>query len=144
MKQRNTRNRDYCNVSRIDNNCSHNFKETASFCIRPRLKIDKKISAQHVTINVNGTANGLPTPTETFKGIVWNFKIENRRYFTGFVEGCTGEVFIPNLDYRVQMTWQRPSPYELQKEYPCGSGLPPGLESYRPLLPDTTRGRIYR
>jgi hypothetical protein len=126
-----TRNRDYCNLSRIDNNCSHNFKETASFFIRPRLKIDKKISAQHVTINVNGTANGLPTPTETFKGIVWNFKIENRRYFTGFVEGCTGEVFMPNLDYRVQMTWQRPSPYELPKEYPCGSGLPPGLESYR-------------
>ncbi|HYA83450.1 MAG TPA: hypothetical protein VEH06_08380, partial [Candidatus Bathyarchaeia archaeon] len=92
----------------------------------PRLNIDRGIPPQHVTINVSGTANGLPTPTETFTGIVWNFKIENRRYFTTFVEGCTGEVFIPNLDYRVRLTWQRPPPYELPIEYTCGAGLLPG------------------
>jgi hypothetical protein len=102
-----------------------------SYFFLPRLNIDRWIRPQDVTINVSGTASGLPTPTETFKGIVWNFRIENRGYFSTFVEGCTGEVFIPNLDYRVQLTWQRPPPYELPIGYTCGAGLPRRLESYR-------------
>jgi hypothetical protein len=76
---------DHNRCCRIDNNSNREEEEPTSFFIQPRLKIDKEISLQHVTINVNGTSNGLPTPSEVFKGIVWNFKIENRRYFTGFV-----------------------------------------------------------
>jgi hypothetical protein len=119
-------------LDRCDNNNHSREEEAAWFFIQPRLKIDDTIERHRITINVDGRANGLPTPVEVFQGFVWNLKVKNRYApFTTFVEGCTGEVFIPNIDYRVQLLWQRPPPYVLPTEYTCGAGLIPGLDSYR-------------
>ena len=115
--------RKYYSHSRINN-------KSISFFVHPRLKIDKNISRHDVTINVNGTAGGFSTPTEAFNGILWNFKIKNGRYSTTVIEGCIGEVLIPNLQQRLRLTWQRPPDYELPTEYTCSAGLATS-QSYR-------------
>ncbi|MGC1931116.1 MAG: hypothetical protein WA667_19275 [Candidatus Nitrosopolaris sp.] len=113
-------NRGYNSHIRIDNNSSSKEEQTASFFILPRLKIDKKIGRQDVPVSV---IKDFLTPTEVFQGIVWNFRIKNRRYFTTVVEGCIGEVLIPNLEQRLRLTWQRPPDHVLPTECTCSAGL---------------------